>query len=108
MENRVKPITAQDFDEEVTTSDKPVLVDFYADWCGPCRVLGPVMAELADEYAGRLEVRKVDVDANPELAGRVGVRSIPTLVLFKDGSAKDVVVGAQSKAKLSEVIERYA
>lgn len=108
MENRVKQITTQDFDNEVTASTKPVLVDFYADWCGPCQTLAPVVAELADDFADRIEVRKLDVDANPEVASRFGVRSIPTLVLFKDGSAKDIVVGAQSKAKLAEIIERHA
>ncbi len=108
MNNRVKSLTAQDFENEVIASDKPVLVDFYADWCGPCRVLSPVVAELADEYADRIAVRKVDVDTNPELAGQFGVRSIPTLVLFKDGRAKDVVVGAQPKSKISAVIERHA
>ena len=107
MENRVKSLTMQDFDDEVIASDKPVLVDFYADWCGPCHVLSPVVAELADEYADRIAVRKVDIDTNTELAGRFGVRSIPTLVLFKDGSAKDIVVGAQPKSKISAVIERH-
>ena len=108
MENHVQLINEQDFEQDVAASEKPVLVDFYADWCGPCRVLAPVVAELAEQYADRLEVRKVDIDASPELAARFGVRGIPTLVLFKDGSAKDIVVGAQSKAQLSAIIERHA
>lgn len=108
MANHVKLLTEQDFEKDVAGSEKPVLVDFYADWCGPCRVLSPIVEELADEYADRLDVRKVDVDASPRVAARFGVRSIPTLVLFKDGVAQNVVVGVQSKAQLSAVIEQHA
>ena len=84
-------ITDASFDEVVLKSDKPVLVDFWATWCGPCRMLGPVIEELATEYEGRVVVGKVDVDNNQEFAAKYGVRNIPTVLVFKDG----VVVGRQ-------------
>lgn len=86
----------------------PVLVDFYADWCAPCKVIGPVIEELATEYAGQANVRKVDVNVSQELAGQYGVRGIPTLMLFKDGEVKETVVGAVSKSALATVLERHA
>ncbi len=106
MTREVKAVTEETFDEEVVRSQRPVLVDFYADWCGPCKVVGPIVAELAGDYAGRVDVRKVDVDANPSLASQYGVRSIPTLVIFRDGRPQDSIVGAVPKSQLAEAIER--
>ena len=85
-----------------------MLVDFYADWCGPCKFVGPIVEDIAGQYADQIDVRKIDVDENPELAGRYGVRSIPTLVLFKDGEPQDTVIGAVPKSQLTEVIDRHA
>ncbi len=100
-------VTDADFDSEVLNSDVPVLVDFWAEWCGPCKIVGPTVEELAADYEGRLKVAKVDVDANPQAAGRFGVRSIPTLILFKNGQASETTIGAQSKAQLGDLINRH-
>ena len=108
MTNEVRTITTENFEQEVLQSKRPVLVDFYADWCGPCKVVGPIVEELGNDYAGIVDVRKVDVDSSPELAGQYGVRGIPTLILFKDGVAQDTIVGAVPKSQLTEVIDRHA
>ncbi len=108
MTNEVAAVTNETFEQEVVQSQKPVLVDFYADRCGPCKTVGPLIEELAAEYEGRITVRKVDIDSNPELARQYGVRSIPTLMVFKDGEAKDTIIGAVPKSKLAEVIDRHA
>ena len=94
-------VTDQTFAAEVLKSDKPVLVDFWAAWCGPCQMIAPIVEELAGEFAGRATVAKVDVDANPELTARYGVNSIPALVFFKNGEVVDRVVGAVSKKVLA-------
>lgn len=85
---------------EVTSSSTPVLVDFWAEWCGPCKAIAPVLGELAGELAGKLKIVKVDVDTSPELAGQFGIRSIPTLLLFKGGTVAAQMVGSMSKAQL--------
>ena len=87
-------------------ADVPVLVDFWAEWCGPCRVLGPTVESLADDYAGRVKVAKLNIDDNPEAAARYGVRSIPTLILFKNGKPSETTVGLRPKAQLAELIDR--
>ncbi len=108
MSNKVRAVTNETFEQDVLQSNTPVLVDFYADWCGPCKVVGPVVEQLGNDYEGRVDVRKVDVDSNPELASRYGVRSIPTLILFKDGVVQDTVIGAVPRSKLVEIIDQHA
>jgi len=104
----VKPLAVTDstFTEEVLNSEQPVLVDFWADWCGPCKMVAPVVEELAAEYEGRLKVTKVDVDSSPLTAGTYGIRSIPTLLIFKDGKPVNQVVGAVPKQVLQEKIDQ--
>jgi thioredoxin 1 len=104
----VKPVAINDrtFDSEVLKSETPVLVDFWATWCGPCKMIAPVLEEIAGEKDGRLKIAKLDVDANPESAQKFGVMSIPTLLLFKNGQEVSRIVGYQSKSKLVEKLDR--
>ena|ERR1039457_4234706 len=98
----MKPITITDdnFEEEVAKSDKTVLIDFWATWCGPCRMIAPIVEELAVEYEGKAKIGKVDVDENQQTAIKFGVRSIPTLLIFKDGKLKDTIIGAVPKSQI--------
>ena len=89
------------FDQEVLKSNTPVLVDFWASWCGPCRMVGPVIEELSNDYQGRVKITKVDVDANPEKSGQFGIRSIPTMLIFKNGQVVDTLIGAMPKAAIA-------
>lgn len=98
-------ITDQDFDRILDEVDQPWLVDFWAPWCAPCRTMGPVVEGLADAYAGRAVVAKLDVDQNPEAAGRLGVQSIPTLVLFQRGEAIARLVGLQPRHRLESLLD---
>ena len=98
-------ITAANFENEVLHSDKPVLLDFYADWCGPCKMLSPILHELAEEKSGALKVGKINVDEQPELASQFRVMSIPTLMVFKEGKNVKRDVGAKSKAEILEMLK---
>ncbi|MDH5382817.1 MAG: thioredoxin [Cyclobacteriaceae bacterium] len=91
--------------QEVINSDKPVLVDFWAEWCGPCRMIGPVVAELAEEYDGKAVIGKLNVDENPNISAQFGVRSIPTLLVFKGGQVVDKQIGAVPKGVLAQKLE---
>lgn len=93
-------ITDANFEQEVIKSEIPVLIDFWAVWCGPCKAIAPIMTELAAEYEGRLKVGKLDIDNNQEVSVKYGIRSIPTLLLFKDGKIVDQIVGAVTKAQI--------
>ncbi|MDD3566982.1 MAG: thioredoxin [Bacteroidales bacterium] len=98
-------ITDANFDEIVLKSDKPVLLDFWAEWCGPCRMVGPFVEQIAEEFEGKAVVGKVDVDSNPGVAGRFGIRNIPTILFFKNGEVADKQVGAVPKATLVSKLE---
>ena len=100
----VLTVTKENFDAEALKSDIPVLVDFWAEWCGPCRMFSPIVDEFAEENEGRVKVGKVNVDEQPDLAGRYGVMSIPTAILFKNGEIADTLVGVQPKTALEELI----
>lgn len=96
----------QNFDQEVLQSAQPVMVDFWATWCGPCRIIAPVVEEIAKEYDGKVKVCKIDVDQSPHTASRYGIMSIPTLIFFKGGKPVDKVVGAVSKKELTNRISK--
>ncbi len=102
-----KPIefTDANFAEEVEKSDNPVLVDFWAEWCGPCRMVGPVVEELAGEYEGKAKIGKVNVDLNPDISVKYGIRSIPALLIFKDGEVVDQIIGAVPKNQIKNKLD---
>jgi thioredoxin 1 len=101
----ITTLTDDNFEDEVLNADQPVLVDFWATWCGPCRQIAPIVEDLADEFEGRAKVGKVDVDDNPQTAQQFGVRSIPTLLFFKDGEVQETLVGASGKKPLKNTLE---
>ncbi len=100
-------LTESNFENEVIKSKLPVLVDFWAEWCGPCKMIAPVIEELAKEYEGKLLVGKVDVDGNQQIAMKYGIRSIPTLLVFKDGKVVEQIVGAAPKKMLAEKLSKH-
>ena len=101
-------LTKENFDKEVLQSAQPILVDFWAEWCGPCKMLSPILDGLAQEFDGRIRIGKVNIDDHQELAAQYGIHSIPTLLLFKQGQVADQIVGARSKKDLKASFERVA
>ncbi|MGP4845204.1 thioredoxin [Marinobacter sp. 1Y8] len=108
MSNQPVAVTNETFEQEVLKADKTVLVDFWAAWCGPCKSIGPLLEDIADDQSDTLKVAKVDVDAQGELAVKFGVRSIPTLMLFKDGAQVGTQIGALGKGELNEFIQSHS
>ncbi len=105
-EDKIVHITDATFEQEVLNSNIPVLVDFWAPWCGPCRAIAPVIEELAGEYDGKVKITKMNVDDNPITPGRFGIRAIPTLILFKGGQAVDQITGAVGKPMIQAALDR--
>ena len=104
---KVQTLTDSNFDQSVIKSTNPVLVDFWAEWCGPCRRLAPTVDALASEFDGRATVAKLNVDENPNVPGRFAVRGIPTLLLFKEGQLAETIVGLRAKEDIAQMIERH-
>ena len=105
MSENIVHVTDASFDGDVLQSDTPALVDFWAERCGPCKMIAPILNEVADEYAGKIKICKVDVDSNPETAAKFNVRGIPTLLVFKNGAVEATKVGALSKTQLTEFVD---
>ena len=105
MNDKIKIVTDASFEEDVIKSPQPVLVDFWAEWCGPCRMIGPVVEEMAGEYEGKAKIGKVNVDNNPDISVKYGIRSIPALLIFKNGEVVDQIVGAVPKPHLTKQLD---
>ena len=105
MSDKIVHVTDDDFENQVLQSSDPVLVDYWAEWCGPCKMIAPVLDEIADEYTGRVKIAKLNIDDNPNTPPRYGIRGIPTLMLFKDGEVEATKVGAVSKSQLTAFID---
>jgi len=99
-------VTDDNFDAEIMNSELPAMVDFWAEWCGPCRMVGPVVEELANEYQGKIKVAKMDVDKNRQTPARFGIRNIPTLILFKGGEVANTIVGAHPKSSIEDELKK--
>ncbi len=99
-------VTDENFDAEIVNSDVPAMVDFWAVWCGPCKMVGPIVQELADEYKGKIKVARMDVDQNRATPGKFGIRNIPTLIFFKGGEVSHTIVGAQPKNHIEEELKK--
>ena len=104
--DKVVALTKDNFEQEVVNSDKPVLIDFWASWCGPCRAVAPVMDELAEEFNGKAKICKINVDDEAELSAKFRIMSIPTIMLYKNGEMVEKVIGARSKEEFSKLIEK--
>jgi thioredoxin 1 len=107
MSNNISHITDDTFESEVVESSTPVLVDFWATWCGPCKAIAPILEDLVAQYAGKLKIVKLDVDSNPATPPKFGVRGIPTLILFKDGQVQATQVGLLNKSELASFIDSH-
>ncbi|HEY2934262.1 MAG TPA: thioredoxin [Acidobacteriota bacterium] len=107
MSGKVLDVTDTSFEQEVLKADKPVLVDFWASWCAPCRMLAPAVEAIADQYDGRAKIAKLNVDENSATSARYNIKGIPTLLLFKDGVIKEQIVGATSKENIAKMIEMH-
>ncbi|MGD8956821.1 MAG: thioredoxin TrxA [Chromatiaceae bacterium] len=105
MSDKIVHVTDDNFENEVLQSSAPVLVDYWAEWCGPCKMIAPVLDEIAGEYQGRVKIAKLNIDDNPNTPPRYGIRGIPTLMLFKDGEVEATKVGAVSKSQLTAFID---
>ena len=105
MSDNIIQVTDDSFDQEVLKSPTPVLVDYWAEWCGPCKMIAPILDEVAKDYSGKLRVAKLNIDDNPKVPGEFGIRGIPTLLLFKNGNVEATKVGALSKTQLNAFID---
>ena len=105
MSDRIVYTNDENFETDVLNADKPVLLDFWAEWCGPCKMIAPLLDEAAEDYADRMTVAKINIDENPNAPAKFGIRSIPTLMLFKDGAVQAQKLGAMSKSQLTEFLE---
>ena len=106
MSDLIAHVSDDEFDSEVLKSDGPVLVDFWAEWCGPCKMIAPILDDLAASYEGRLKIAKINIDQNQKTPGNYNVRGIPTLMIFKDGKVEATQIGAVSKTQLSQLIDK--
>jgi thioredoxin 1 len=102
----IMQVTDENFDAEIVKSDIPSMVDFWAEWCGPCRMVGPVVEELADTYKGKIKIAKMDVDKNRQTPAKFGIRNIPTLILFKGGQVAQTIIGAQPKSYIEGELKK--
>ena len=105
MSDSIVHVTDGSFEDDVLKAEDPVLVDYWAEWCGPCKAIAPILGEIAEEYAGRLKIAKLNIDENPSTPPKYGIRGIPTLMLFKDGNVEATKVGALSKSQLSAFLD---
>lgn len=105
MSDSILFLTDGSFEDEVLKSSEPVLVDYWAEWCGPCKMIAPILDEIANEYAGKIRIAKLNIDENPQTPPKYGIRGIPTLMLFKDGNVEATKVGALSKSQLTAFID---
>lgn len=107
MSDKIFYTSDADFDEDVLKADQPVLVDYWAEWCGPCKMIAPILDEIAEEYAGKVKIAKLNIDENPSTPPKYGIRGIPTLMLFKDGDVEATKVGALSKSQLTAFLDQH-
>ncbi|WP_018869015.1 MULTISPECIES: thioredoxin TrxA [unclassified Thioalkalivibrio] len=107
MSDKIIYTSDASFDEDVLKSDQPVLVDYWAEWCGPCKMIAPILDEIAEEYAGKVKVAKLNIDENPSTPPKFGIRGIPTLMLFKNGDVEATKVGALSKSQLTAFLDQH-
>jgi len=105
VSDRMVHVSDESFEQEVLKSPEPVLVDYWAEWCGPCKMIAPILDEIAEEYAGKIRIAKLNIDDNPQTPPKYGIRGIPTLMLFKDGNVEATKVGALSKSQLTAFID---